>query len=751
MSFLNLLPVWGTLAAIGVAVPIIIHLLYRKNKKETDWAAMELLRRALVVRSGQIRLEDFIILLLRCLTLLLLAAALLRPILKDSSLVGDQRVGMVVAIDDSLSMNHGAGNTRFETAIEQARKVLGTASPGDKVSIVFLNEREIDDQKKVPLRAADFDAIKVNDALDTAKNSGASTHQSNLENSIPLLKEMSDEMKAGTKEIYIITDAQQSDWNGLSSEAKNMLGAIDASIYVLPVNSEGDENRSVTSLNYVSGSLNSSGVARFEATVKNFGTNAADAGNIEFYQNSNLVRRQTLGTIGSGESKVIPFLANYEKPGDLSITAKISKDSLGEDNSRHTVVNVRPRVRVLCATDSIDGGLGTQNNALFFLENALRLSSGDEENGIQVTSVDSSDLTLEKLNNYDIIILANVSAPSAAIADRLKKFTTDGGGLIVFAGENINPEKYEQSFGNGQDSILPGIIGQKTSSGEENQGQWSLAFPDSDHPLARVVKSMTEDVVNAAKVKSIISIEPLAGSQVILSLVENNAPILVSKTVGEGSVILCATSADRSWSELVVHPVYAIMIQQAATTMTSKPDSRLAKINKTKTISIAGTKPANAVLSKSKLSTDSDEVNEENKSSVQVSSLTNESFKAEIKAEHISESGIYQILGAQESVLGAIAANSEPLESDVRVVAPDVLKETVGAMPNVSILSESPEQEIQNARKGSDLTTLLLFSCILCFAVQSILAKIFTNKISKGETDIATSLQLSNVAAARRT
>ena len=60
MSSLNPFTIWATLAAIGVAVPIIIHLLYRKNRKETDWAAMELLRRALVVRSGQIKLEDFI-------------------------------------------------------------------------------------------------------------------------------------------------------------------------------------------------------------------------------------------------------------------------------------------------------------------------------------------------------------------------------------------------------------------------------------------------------------------------------------------------------------------------------------------------------------------------------------------------------------------------------------------------------------------------------------------------------------------
>ena len=58
MSSLNPFTIWATLAAIGVAVPIIIHLLYRKNRKETDWAAMELLRRALVVRSGQIKLED---------------------------------------------------------------------------------------------------------------------------------------------------------------------------------------------------------------------------------------------------------------------------------------------------------------------------------------------------------------------------------------------------------------------------------------------------------------------------------------------------------------------------------------------------------------------------------------------------------------------------------------------------------------------------------------------------------------------
>ena len=747
MSSLNPFTIWATLAAIGVAVPIIIHLLYRKNRKETDWAAMELLRRALVVRSGQIKLEDFIILLLRCLTLLLLAAALLRPILKDSDLIGDQKVGMVVAIDDSLSMNHGA-TTRFENAIEKARQVIGTSQPGDKISIVFLNEKSIDDPNKIPLRAADYDPTKINSILDEAKKSGASNHQSNLENSIPLLKEMSEEMKAGTKEIHIITDAQQSDWNGLSSEAKGILAGIPASIYILPVNSENDDNRSITSLKYVSGPLNNSGVARFEATVKNFGTNDANSGNIEFYQDGNLVSRQTLGVIDSGSSKVIPFLANYNKPGDLSIIAKISKDNLSEDNFRNTVVNVRPGISVLCATDSANEGLGNSTNSLFFLENALRLRSSDEEAGIQVTSVDSSDLTLETFNNYDVIILANVSSPSIEIANRLKTFTENGGGLILFAGENINAEKYGQTFGTTSESILPAIIGNKKTASEESDNLYSLDVPTSDHPLATVVKSMSEEMINDAKIKSLVNLQPTEGSQVILSLVEDESPVLVSKEVGNGSVILCSTSADRSWSDMVLHPIYAIMIQQAMTTTTSRPESRLAMVHSSKTINIEGAMPSNAKLQKMIIA--GEETEDEIEATEIKTSQDNNSFKAEIDAQDINETGVYQITNNEGKILGAIAVNSNPSESNVKVAAADALKESIGAAGNIKIIDGSPDA-VLNDRKGSDLTSLLLFLCIVCFVLQSILAKIFTNKISKGETDVAASLQLSNVAAARRT
>ena len=165
MNFLNSPALWGILGAIGVAVPIIIHLLHQRHRRRTDWAAMELLRRALVVRSGQVKLEDILLLLLRCLVLALVAFALLRPTLDDQAegFLGEQRVGMVIAIDASFSMDHGKYDTRLEEAKQRVGKILETAKDGDPITIVLMGE-----QTRTLLRGANFELDRCN--LELEKN-----------------------------------------------------------------------------------------------------------------------------------------------------------------------------------------------------------------------------------------------------------------------------------------------------------------------------------------------------------------------------------------------------------------------------------------------------------------------------------------------------------------------------------------------------------------------------------------------------
>ena len=68
MSFLN---PFLLLAALGIALPILAHLLNRHQPKRTDWAAMQFLNRNVRVRSRQLRLRDILLLLLRWLGQLL--------------------------------------------------------------------------------------------------------------------------------------------------------------------------------------------------------------------------------------------------------------------------------------------------------------------------------------------------------------------------------------------------------------------------------------------------------------------------------------------------------------------------------------------------------------------------------------------------------------------------------------------------------------------------------------------------------
>jgi len=119
--------------------------------------------------------------------------------------------------------------------------------------------------------------------------------------------------------------------------------------------------------------------------------------------------------------------------------------------------------------------------------------------------------------------------------------------------------------------------------------------------------------------------------------------------------------------------------------------------------------------------------------------------------------GIYQYADDKGSALTAVAANIDASESNVRVIASKSLEsgfDSIGLDKKKFKVIEpgsSASSAIKSARRGSDLSSLLLTLAILCFLIQSVIAKIFTKKISRGETDVAASLQISQVAAARRT
>lgn len=82
MLFLNTALLLG---ALGISIPIVIHLLNRRSNRVVEWGAMNFLLESLAIRNRRIQLEEALLMACRCLLVGMLALALARPFIPPGS------------------------------------------------------------------------------------------------------------------------------------------------------------------------------------------------------------------------------------------------------------------------------------------------------------------------------------------------------------------------------------------------------------------------------------------------------------------------------------------------------------------------------------------------------------------------------------------------------------------------------------------------------------------------------------------
>src|SRR5258708_28265970 len=103
MTFLNAALIAGMAA---VAIPIIIHLFHRSKFKIVPWGAMHLLEAVLRKNTKPLKLEQLILLLIRCSIPVALALCLARPVLPAlHPLLQNNHDSPVLIIHNSHSMD----------------------------------------------------------------------------------------------------------------------------------------------------------------------------------------------------------------------------------------------------------------------------------------------------------------------------------------------------------------------------------------------------------------------------------------------------------------------------------------------------------------------------------------------------------------------------------------------------------------------------------------------------------------------
>jgi hypothetical protein len=605
-------------------------------------------------------------------------------------------------------MMHRPGlRSRFDEAVDLAREIAATLGPGDPVSVALLGSRP-----RVLLRNVGYDPDRVDRAL-----SGLSPLEEplNLDAAAAEMTALAAEMEAIQREIYLISDGQAADWQRLSGAARETLAALGemARCFLVTVPVAGSENAAVTQLELASGVLQKGGIARFAATVRNFGEAPVTDARVVCRVNGVPVDEKTAGFLRGGEAGMVSLFVPITQTGSLRIEACSGHDGLVLDNVRRAVVHIRDAVSVLC----VDGDPASEpfQGAAAFVDAALAAGGPAGAGGsLAVKTIPWLALPTERFAEYSVVVLANVAEIPEDQARLLHDFVQDGGGLIVFAGRNVQPVLMNGRMTVGQTPLLPaellGVAESGTLSGEGIPLDPSLP----DHPVVRPLRSLPPDLLEEIRFRQFLKVRVHPRSKVLLQLAGTEDPILLEKQVGRGRVLLFTSSADRRWHTMATNPAYPILLQQAVTYLTSQPELP----------STVGA-PVAAVLPGARAGVAVTFEDPEGRACAVTAEERNRQVLAVLP--DAPKAGFYGVRSGSAAPAISLAVNPDTAESDVRPVPGPELEEAAREL-HFRLVPEKAglAAVVREARVGREYWRLLMLAALGVMALESFLARRFS-------------------------
>ncbi len=706
MTFLNPLLL---IASIGISLPILAHLFNRYKVKRTDWAAMQFLNRSVRVRSRQLRLRDLLLLILRCLAVLLLVLALSRPATNSTGgigLPGEERAGVVIALDASYSMAHSSHSmahrdgktTRFERAVERVGVISEHLQLGDPVTLVLLGG-----EHRVVLRNVAYEPERFARVLQEQQ---IAPEALDLDSVPKHLKALAEDMDALQKEVYIVTDAQKQDWSRLSAQLQDALKDLgqSATVFMVPVPG-GNENLAVTGLDLVSGALRKGTVARYRATVRNYGTAPVSDVEVRCRVEGVQIDSKHIPQIASGSSATVSLFVPFYNAGPMRITAEITGNALATDNVRRAVAVVRERVSVLC----VDGSTGDAGRLI--MAALLARADGAEDEDYVVRTVQWPSFPTRDLEQVDVIILADVPEITSEQAGQLSRFVRQGNGLVWFAGEQVKASEWNKRSGEGPNALLPASLGVAVDA-RDSLGVGKPLDPSMpDHSVCRPLRSLPEDLLSETRFLKRLQVEPNDSSYTVLNLAGSNSPVLLEHSLGRGHVFMFTTSAQTAWNNMAQTPVFPMLMQQIVTYLAGREFERARIVGDSLSLSyIEQPDASDAVFDTPSGQTITVPVR-----------LHRDQYMALL--EKSGEAGFYVARVSVQAPGMPVAVNVDTRESDVAcLTGPELEKRMEGTGVTLSASEADLSADIETARTGRSFWRFFMIAGLVCLIIESLLA-----------------------------
>jgi hypothetical protein len=529
----------GFLAAgLAVAIPIVIHLLFRQRARIERIGSLRFLRQIVKEHQRRRRVRQWLLLALRMLAIALLVLLFARPYWNTAARRGrEQEIVLLVDRSASLQGRADGAETLFDQALQKVREEL----------------RRIDENAIVHVALADSTAVAevAAENLDKSRVSNAATDFGLA------LGWAGDRLAAsnrGQRQIIFYTDLQQSGLprgqptplpEGVDLLVKGLGGGI-------------VRNVSVESAEAIHTELRPDRPVLVRAVIRNHGP--ASLSQIP-------VTCELIGPAGPVASSAhvdlppqgrvvvelpCPLRDDGVYRGEVHITAD---DLLPVDNRRFLAFEARHPDRVLL----VDGqeGRSVYSNETYFLETALRLTTDETEGRLRAFEPDriawEAGEGFPRLDGFRVVVLANLRRLSPADGERLRQYVDQGGRLLIFAGDQTTRSTLEPLH---SQQLLPGSPAPRPTDGPLRIDGW-----DETHPAFAPFRDPQQGDLRRIALDRALFLEDLAdGARPLLT--SRGRIVCAERRLGSGTCLYLGTSADRDWTDLPRTRLYVPLMRQ---------------------------------------------------------------------------------------------------------------------------------------------------------------------------------------------
>lgn len=661
-------------ALTALAIPVIVHLFNFRRYQKVYFSNVQFLKELQEQQASRRNLKERLILAARLLSLLFLILAFAKPFIpaNHAAVVGKQQI-VSVFVDNSYSMQTlSKEGSLLDEAKHHAKEIAATYGINDRFQLLT---QDFEGKHQRLLSRDEF-----NDAVDAVKISPQSRDLQQIVNrQQSLIKTQS-----GTASIYILSDYQanmgrQSAIKADSGIALNLIQlkanklpnvAID-SVWLLSAVHRPDENEKLV------------------VRLHNYADEKAERVPLKLTINK---MQKTLGSFSLGPRAVQNDTLSFSglqagwQRGELAL----QDNPVTFDNQFFFTFNVKNQMPVLL----INGGI---SNA--FLKAAFATDKFFVTNNAQDGNVDYGSLS-----SYPLIVLSDIKAISAGLAQQLKTYVDKGGSLIVFQSADEDVKTYQALLQPLNAAYPEKLINEATKVSAINVQ--SRVFKNvfeqlPDNPDLPIVKKHYQ--LSAAT----------RGISENLMQLPGNQPFFASYKSGRGQVYVAAVALDEDFSNLPRHAMLLPMLFRIG--LLSGHDQPLFY-----TLGQDETIEAPTI-----------QLNEK-----QVLKLANGSISIIPDArqqggntllyisDQLKETGNYE-LKKQDSILSIIAFNDNRKESDLTYLTEADLKKMAPKGNFINAATPSLKSELNSINLGLQLWKLCIILALIFIAAEILLVRFY--------------------------